>query len=80
MENGTRGEIQNLSQCVLGSVVKYSCQKYSSNVIEKIVILGDAFLHQLIINELIQSNQFPALLHHSVLFYYSFLYSSLLIM
>ena len=49
-----------------GHVVEYSCQKYSSNVIEKIIGLADEPVRYQIICEIVGSPHFPAILHHNV--------------
>ena len=41
MEHGSREQAVQLGRCVLGNVVLFCCQKYSSNVVEKAILLND---------------------------------------
>lgn len=66
LEHGSDKERARLIQTAFGKIVDYSCQKYSSNVIEKIIVLGDENVRYRIIEEIITSPHFPAVLHHSV--------------
>lgn len=57
-----------LGRCVLGNVVLFCCQKYSSNVVEKAIMLNDDELTSKITEEIIDSREVEMLLHHSVVF------------
>ena len=66
LERGRPEERELLTRSVFGHVVEYSCQKYSSNVIEKVIVLADEQVRYQIICEIVGSPHFPAILHHNV--------------
>ncbi|CBK21935.2 uncharacterized protein [Blastocystis hominis] len=65
LERGRPEERELLTRSVFGHVVEYSCQKYSSNVIEKVIVLADEQVRYQIICEIVGSPHFPAILHHN---------------
>lgn len=66
MEHGSREQAVQLGRCVLGNVVLFCCQKYSSNVVEKAILLNDDELTTKITEEIVASQEVEMLLHHSV--------------
>ena len=66
MEHGSREQAVQLGRCVLGNVVLFCCQKYSSNVVEKAILLNDDELTTKIMEEIVASQEVEMLLHHSV--------------
>ncbi|KAK8833580.1 hypothetical protein WA577_001514 [Blastocystis sp. JDR] len=65
MEHGSREQAVQLGRCVLGNVVLFCCQKYSSNVVEKAILLNDDELTTKITEEIVASQEIEMLLHHS---------------
>ena len=55
-----------MARSVLGHVVEYCCQKYSSNVVERAILLGDEDLSEAIVMEIVQCSHLEMLLHHEV--------------
>lgn len=66
MQHGSREQAVQVGRSVLGHVVEYCCQKYSSNVVERVILLGDEDLSEAIVMEIVQCSHLELLLHHDV--------------
>ena len=63
IEHGKTEEADRITRCVLGRVSELSCQKYSSNVIEKILSCATTNVRGEIIVEIANSAKLRELLH-----------------
>ncbi|KAM7454844.1 hypothetical protein BLSTO_04396 [Blastocystis sp. subtype 1] len=63
IEHGQTEEAERITRCVLGRVSELSCQKYSSNVIEKILSCATTSVRGEIIVEIANSSKLRDLLH-----------------
>ena len=61
-----RSEKERIARCVLGKVVDLSCQKYSSNVIEKILLYAPESVRSEVVMELAECPNLRNILHHDV--------------
>ena len=61
-----RGFIEGVLSQLAGHYVELSKQKYSSNVVEKAILLNDDELTTKITEEIVASQEVEMLLHHSV--------------
>ena len=59
-------EKERIARCVLGKVVDLSCQKYSSNVIEKILLYAPESVRSEVVMELAECPNLRNILHHDV--------------
>ena len=66
IEHGEASESERITRCVLGKVSNLSCQKYSSNVIEKILVCATPPVRGEIVNEIATSPDLHNLLHDKV--------------
>ena len=57
---------ERIARCVLGKVVDLSCQKYSSNVIEKILLYAPESVRSEVVMELAECPNLRNILHHDV--------------
>ena len=73
IENGKSSESERITRCVLGKVSDLSCQKYSSNVIEKILTCATSSVRGEIVKEIATSPQLRDLLHDKVCQHVDFL-------
>ena len=64
MQHGSREQAVQVGRSVLGHVVEYCCQKYSCNVVERVILLGDEDLSEAIVMEIVQCSHLELLLHH----------------
>ena len=65
-EKGSSEEIYQLALATLGKLVDLICQKYSSNVIERLFAIGEEGVRMAMIREIIETPRFPTLIHHNV--------------
>ena len=66
IEKGEDSEKERIARCVLGKVVDLSCQKYSSNVIEKILLYAPESVRSEVVMELAECPNLRNILHHDV--------------
>ena len=66
IEHGEASESERITRCVLGKVANLSCQKYSSNVIEKILVCATPSVRGEIVDEIATSPDLHNLLHDKV--------------
>ena len=66
MEHGSRHDANSLAECTFGNIPLLMCQKFSSNVIEKLFAYADEDMCTRMVNEVIHSSVFSTLLHNSV--------------
>ena len=66
IEHGKETESERITRCVLGQVADLSCQKYSSNVIEKIICCATDGIRGEIVKEIASSSRLRELLHDKV--------------
>ena len=61
-----RGFIEGVLSQLASHYVELSKQKYSSNVVERVILLGDEDLSEAIVMEIVQCSHLELLLHHDV--------------
>lgn len=66
MEHGSQEESNAIAVSTLGHLVSLMCQKFSSNVIEKLFTVADEAICSQMVHETVQDPLFPSLLHHNV--------------
>lgn len=66
IEKGKESEKERIARCVLGKVVALSCQKYSSNVIEKILLFAPESVRNEVVAELAECPKLRDVLHDIV--------------
>lgn len=66
IEKGKPSEKERIARCVLGKVVSLSCEKYSSNVIEKILLFAPDSVRNEVVKELAECPNLRDILHHNV--------------
>ena len=66
MEHGSQEESNIIARSTFGNIPALMCQKFSSNVIEKLFAYADEAICSKMVDEVIRASVFSTLLHNSV--------------